>query len=68
MSLMCEQEGKVPIRLRGSGSQPGTASLGLPQELAERLEKAALQPGRWRGGWERRAGSGEVLYASSFLK
>lgn len=45
MSLMCEQEGKVPIRLRGSGSQPGTASLGLPQELAERLEKAALQPG-----------------------
>ena len=44
------------------------ASLGLPQELAERLEEAALQPGRWRGGWKRRAGSREVLYTSSFLK
>lgn len=43
-------------------------SPGLPQDLAEQLEKAALQPGQWRGGQECGAASGEVPDTSSSLK
>lgn len=47
---------------------PGVGSPGLPQNLAERLEKAALQPGWQRGGQECGTASREVLETSSSLK
>lgn len=57
-----------PTRLRAGGSGPGMGSPELPQDVAERLEKAALQPGRRRDGQEGGAASREVLDTSSSLK